>query len=77
MSIVEGFGGFRIVDDVPHFKPILPPEWKSYSFKVQFRGRVLRVDVSHDFTDIILESGDSLSISLNNQYLKLNLPRHC
>jgi maltose phosphorylase len=77
MSVVEGFGGFRIVDDVPHFKPILPSEWQSYSFKVQFRGRILRVEVSHGFTEIILESGDSLNIFLNNNPLKLNLPKHC
>ncbi len=40
MSIVQGFGGMRIVNDELQFHPMLPKKWKGYSFKVLFRGEV-------------------------------------
>jgi maltose phosphorylase len=42
MSIVQGFGGMRIVNDELQFHPMLPKKWKGYSFKVLFRGEVKR-----------------------------------
>ncbi|MES2798077.1 MAG: family 65 glycosyl hydrolase domain-containing protein, partial [Bacteroidota bacterium] len=38
MSIVKGFGGMRIVDNELKFSPFLPNNWKSFSFKIRFRG---------------------------------------
>jgi maltose phosphorylase len=76
MSVVEGFGGFSVVDDVPHFNPIIPSEWDSYSFKVHFRGRVLCVVVSSISTEVILESGEALNVMLNGDPIKLNQPKH-
>lgn len=76
MSVVEGFGGFRVVDDVPHFNPKIPSEWHSYSFKVRFRGRVLCVFVGSVSTDVNLESGDALTVILNGDPIKLNQPKH-
>ena len=43
MSIVEGFGGMRIIDDKLSFTPRIPEKWKSYSFKINFRNRILKV----------------------------------
>ncbi|VAW14436.1 Maltose phosphorylase [hydrothermal vent metagenome] len=31
MSIVEGFGGMRIIDDKLSFAPRIPKQWMSYS----------------------------------------------
>lgn len=76
MSVVEGFGGYRVVDDVPHFNPMIPSEWHSYSFKVRFRGRVLSVVVSSVSTDVHLESGDALTVILYGDSIKLNQPKH-
>ena len=43
MSIVEGFGGMRIRDDKLCFTPGIPKDWKGYSFKVNFRDRIIKV----------------------------------
>lgn len=45
MNVVYGFGGMRSDDDVLTFKPTLPKEWKGYTFKILYRGKVLTVDI--------------------------------
>jgi maltose phosphorylase len=45
MSIVQGFGGMRVKDGELTFHPILPAQWKAYSFNVLFRGSVVKVSV--------------------------------
>ncbi|NEV94156.1 glycoside hydrolase family 65 protein [Psychroflexus sp. YR1-1] len=65
MSIVEGFGGMRVKNDQLHFAPKIPKEWTSYSFKVNFRDHILKVDVSHDNTNFTLEKGNPLEIVVN------------
>ena len=65
MSVVKGFGGMRIKDGMMHLHPFIPKQWKHYSFRLEFRGRVLKVKVSKEKTEVILESGDSLEIVLN------------
>ena len=46
MSIVEGFGGMRIVDDKLSFSPKIPTQWKEYTFKINFRGQLVKLSVS-------------------------------
>jgi len=45
MSIVQGFGGMRVVNDELTFNPMLPKKWKGFSFKVMFRGEVQTLSV--------------------------------
>ncbi|USB33666.1 glycoside hydrolase family 65 protein [Paenibacillus sp. YPG26] len=46
MSVVHGFGGLRVENDELVLKPFIPGHWKSFSFKVMFRGSRLKVSVS-------------------------------
>ena len=62
MSVIEGFGGFRVVDGVPHFNAMLPGVWQGYSFRLRFRGRSLQVQVTPQGTSVALRSGDPLEI---------------
>ncbi len=67
MSVVKGFGGMRVREGKLHFNPFIPDQWKSYSFKVEFRGRVIKVDVSKGSTDIKVISGDPLEIIIGEE----------
>jgi len=71
MSVVKGFGGMRVRDGKLFFSPYIPEHWKSYSFRIEFRGRVLKVKVAKEKTEVILESGDHLEIELNGKTVKL------
>lgn len=65
MSIVEGFGGMRVRNGQLHFNPVLPKEWKGYSFKINFRGQILKINVSENGAEFVLVEGQSLEIILN------------
>ena len=72
LSIVEGFGGLRIKKDMLSFNPLIPKTWKSYSFKICFRDRVILIRVEKDKVMITIEEGDPLDIFVAGEkyYLK-------
>ena len=48
LAIVEGFGGMRILNDKVVLNPLIPSNWKSYSFHARFRGILFYVKVITD-----------------------------
>ncbi|NHF60663.1 glycoside hydrolase family 65 protein [Flavobacteriaceae bacterium TP-CH-4] len=72
MSIVEGFGGMRVIDDKLSFTPRIPDQWKSYSFKINFRNRILKVTVDQEGSKFKLEGKEEMSIRVNGNRLVLN-----
>jgi len=67
MSIVEGFGGVRIKEGLLSFTPQIPKQWDAYSFKINFRGQILKVKVSKKGTEFELEGTNELALLVNNQ----------
>lgn len=65
MSIVEGFGGMRVKDDMLHFEPRIPQQWDAYTFKVNFRGQILEVRVTASGAEFKIVGGGSLQIVVN------------
>jgi len=72
MSIVEGFGGMRIKNDMISFETRIPSQWKSYSFKVNFRNQVIKVNVTKNETSFELVQGEELSILVNDKLVHIN-----
>ncbi|HPF93720.1 MAG TPA: family 65 glycosyl hydrolase domain-containing protein, partial [Tenuifilaceae bacterium] len=64
ISIVEGFGGMRVRDNMLVFNPLIPEQWKSYSFKVWFRENVLKVNVNGKSITISNEEGPSIVVNV-------------
>lgn len=71
MSVVKGFGGMRVRNGALHFNPFIPDQWKSYSFRLEFRGRVIKVRVSSGKFEAILESGEPMEIFMNEKPVAL------
>jgi alpha,alpha-trehalose phosphorylase len=46
MAVVNGFAGMRDEPDGLKFNPTLPASWKSYSFKLRYKGRIISVNVN-------------------------------
>ncbi|WP_194765934.1 glycoside hydrolase family 65 protein [Tamlana sp. I1] len=67
MSIVEGFGGMRVKDDTLHFAPKIPKEWEAYSFKINFRNQILKVNINHNETTFTVDGDHDLPIIVNGQ----------
>jgi len=71
MSVVKGFGGMRIKDGKLSFHPFIPEGWNFYSFRLEFRDRVIKVNISKDSTETTLVSGDPLDIIINDKVVSL------
>ncbi|PTX60172.1 maltose phosphorylase [Kordia periserrulae] len=67
MSIVEGFGGMRMKNDTLSFEPRIPEQWNAYSFKVNYRNHILKINVTQNGTTFELEKGDNLVILVDGK----------
>jgi maltose phosphorylase len=67
MSIVEGFGGMRVKNDALHFEPKIPSQWQGYSFKINFRNQILKVEVQQNETKFSLEGSKEISVFVNGK----------
>jgi maltose phosphorylase len=71
MSVIKGFGGMRVRDGKMHFNPFLPDQWKSYSFRLEFRDRVIKVKIGVDGIETRLESGEPMEIYVKDKPVQL------
>ncbi|MBX2828316.1 MAG: glycoside hydrolase family 65 protein [Flavobacteriaceae bacterium] len=72
MSIVEGFGGMRVKDGMLHFSPQIPEQWTNYSFKINFRGSIVKVMIEREGTRFHLESGPAMDVYVNSERTTVN-----
>ena len=72
MSIVEGFGGMRVKDDMLSLEPRIPAQWEAYSFKVNFRDTILKIDVKQGETRVTIEKGEGMAIMLNGNVVEVS-----
>ncbi|MEL6987649.1 MAG: family 65 glycosyl hydrolase domain-containing protein, partial [Bacteroidota bacterium] len=72
MAIVKGFGGMRIKNDRLHFNPIIPEQWRSYSFQINFRNSIVKVTCTHGKTIFENLSANKVFISTPEQLLELD-----
>jgi maltose phosphorylase len=71
MSMVKGFGGFRVKDGIAHLQPKLPTQWQSISFRIRIADHALEIKVSHAGTEIKNLSGKPLSLVLEGKTISL------
>ncbi|PWJ44277.1 glycoside hydrolase family 65 protein [Sediminitomix flava] len=48
MSVIEGFGGKRVIDEQLSLEPQIPSEWEAYTFKIVWRGATMDIRVDHE-----------------------------
>lgn len=72
MSIVEGFGGMRVKDNMLTFEPRIPEQWEGYSFKVNFRHQILKVIVNQGKTHFELDGDQDLQILVNGENITIS-----
>jgi maltose phosphorylase len=64
MTVTQGFGGMRIKDNKLSFEPFMPEKWKSFAFKINFRGSLLNVSIDKQNVNIENKGNNSLEILL-------------
>jgi maltose phosphorylase len=71
LSVVYGFGGLRVKDDMLHLDPVLPEQWSALSFKIIFRENYLKISIEPAKVTIDNENGPSLKIMLQGEKWEL------
>jgi maltose phosphorylase len=71
MSIVEGFGGMRVKNNTLSFEPKIPKQWNSYSFKVNFRNTIVKINVQQNGTHFTIDGNEELTIIVNEKPIKV------
>lgn len=66
-AVVNGFAGLRCQKSKLRLKPSLPGEWESYSFKVRYRGTLLKIVISRGRAEFTLEEGDTITFYLGSK----------
>lgn len=64
LNMVYGFGGLRTDGDVLIFKPSIPDKWNSFSFKLQYKGSLLMVNVGREEAEYRILSGPGMVIQV-------------
>lgn len=57
MAVVCGFAGMKMKDGKLSFAPYIPEKWDDYSFKINYRERILQIHVFDDRVEISKEKG--------------------
>jgi maltose phosphorylase len=67
LSVVEGFGGFRVRNGIPHFDGKLPQGWSELTFRIGFRDRQMRVSIQASGTSVTLLQGEPLDVVVSGE----------
>lgn len=67
LGVIAGFAGLRITENGITLKPNLPKQWRMLKFKIEFRGRLIAIEVSHGKIDCKLIEGKPISIMVNDK----------
>jgi maltose phosphorylase len=71
MSVVEGFGGKRVRNNQLVLNPVIPENWKSYSFKLIYRKSLLRIRVEKNKIEIKNETETPVSLLIYGKTVHL------
>ncbi|MCK4663661.1 MAG: glycoside hydrolase family 65 protein [Bacteroidales bacterium] len=72
LSIVEGFGGMRIQEDQLYFNPSIPEQWNSFSFKILFRGNLLKILINKQKIEIFNQSNTPISLMIKDKKVNIH-----
>ncbi len=61
-SLVFGYGGLRTDSDVLILAPALPAQWRSYRFRIRYRGALLETRVDAEAVQLRLLDGDPVEV---------------
>ena len=70
LAIVRGFAGMQILNGILKIAPVRPEKWQSYSFKVNYLGNTLYIEIGKEIK-ISLTTGSQLNIQVYQNVYKL------
>lgn len=71
LAIVQGFAGMRYDHNQLKFNPFIPKNWDHYSFKINYRGRLIEVYVDHQEIKLTLIEGQTIDVWVKGEKVTL------
>ena len=72
-ALVNGFGGFRDQGGVFTIDPRLPEEWDSLTYRLTLRGTRVRVTVTPDQVELVVEEGNEATLVIRGEEVTVTL----
>jgi len=70
-AVIPGFGGLDLKGDTLGIDPRLPPQWRSLSFRVSWRGRSVAIRIAGDTVQATLVEGEGMEMRIAAETRKL------
>jgi len=70
-SVMLGFAGVDLMGDTLGIDPRLPPQWRSLSFRIRWRGRSVAIRIAGKAVQASLVEGDTLEVRIAGTTRKL------
>ena len=70
LALAQGFAGMRTQAGL-YLWPFLPTGWTSYSFRFEYRGRIIRLEMNEEGARLTLVSGDALKLTVWDEEVEL------
>ena len=67
MSIVEGFAGMRVKQNVLSFSPALPKAWEKIAFKINFRNSIYTISIGQGEFQCQVEGEKETTLQINGK----------
>ena len=64
-------GGMRVVDEKLSFTPQLPEQWNGFSFKVNFRNQILKINIGKNETTFSVDGNEPMTVLLNGEAIEV------
>ena len=62
--MVFGYGGLRTDGDLLILQPALPAQWRSYRFRIRYRGALLEIRVNDKNVELQVLDGDPVRVMI-------------
>ncbi|MGE5582394.1 MAG: glycoside hydrolase family 65 protein [Bacillota bacterium] len=71
-GMVSGFGGLRTDGDLLIFNPTIQAKWNSYSFKLNYAGALIKVEVDKEYATFKIVSGPDVKVMIYGKESLIN-----
>ncbi len=72
MNVVYGFGGMRSDGERLSFKPVIPRDWRGYSFRIRCRGSVLAVSIGKTAAAFKVVNGPAVVLDIYDEERRID-----
>lgn len=69
MAVVEGFGGISVSNDTLCIDSCLYNKWKKLQFKLEFRGRLLEISITHSNVTAVRIFGEPIEVQIEGDLI--------